>query len=134
MSGFRAFLVKSNALALAIGVIIGIALGTVVTSLVNDVIMPPVGLALGGIDFANLQVVLKAASSNTPAVAIRYGLLVNAIIAFVVIALVAYWIYSTFVREPAEAPAPAMKECPFCHESILAAATRCRYCTSELPA
>jgi large conductance mechanosensitive channel len=133
MSGFRAFLVQSNALALAVGVIIGIALGTVVSSLVNDVIMPPVGLALGGIDFASLQIVLKEASGDTPAVAIRYGLLVNAIIAFVVIALVAYWIYSTFVREP-EAPVPAMKECPFCHESILATATRCRYCTSELPA
>jgi large conductance mechanosensitive channel len=133
MSGFRAFLVQSNALALAVGVIIGIALGTVVTSLVNDVIMPPVGLALGGIDFASLQVVLKEASGDTPAVAIRYGLLVNAIIAFVVVALVAYWIYTRFVREP-EAPAPGMKECPFCHESILAAATRCRYCTSELPA
>ena len=133
MSGFRAFLVKSNALALAVGVIIGIALGTVVTSLVNDVIMPPVGLALGGIDFAKLQIVLKEASGDTPAVAIRYGLLVNAIIAFVIVALVAYWIWLRFVREP-EAPAPAMKECPFCHESILAAATRCRYCTSELPA
>jgi large conductance mechanosensitive channel len=133
MSGFRAFLVQSNALALAVGVIIGIALGTVVSSLVNDVIMPPVGLALGGIDFASLQIVLKEASGDTPAVAIRYGLLVNAIIAFIVVALVAYWIYTRFVREP-EAPAPEMKECPFCHESILAAATRCRYCTSELPA
>jgi large conductance mechanosensitive channel len=133
MSGFRAFLVQSNALALAVGVIIGIALGTVVSSLVNDVIMPPVGLAFGGIDFASLQIVLKEASGDTPAVAIRYGLLVNAIIAFVVVALVAYWIYSSFVRQP-EAPSPAMKECPFCHESILAAATRCRYCTSELPA
>lgn len=131
MAGFRAFLVQTSALALAIGVIIGIALGNVVSSLVTDVLMPPIGLLLGGIDFANLRLVLKDATDGAPEVAIRYGLLVNAIIVFAVVALVVYWIQKTFVPTPA---APPTRECPFCHETILAAATRCRHCTSELPA
>ena len=131
MHGFREFLLKTNALALAIGVIIGVALGTVVDSLVNDIIMPPVGLALGGIDFSELKVVLKEAVGGDPAteVAIRWGNFVNAVIAFVVIALVVYLISTTVVREPAPEEA---KVCPFCMESNAIGARRCRACTSEI--
>jgi large conductance mechanosensitive channel len=130
---FRAFLLKTNALALAIGVIIGVALGAVVTSLVNDIIMPPVGLLLGGIDFASLKIVLKAGDPTTE-VAIRYGAFINVVIAFVVIALVVFWIGRVFMKEPKAAQAPEMKTCPYCREQVPADATKCRACTSELPA
>src|SRR5690348_11263617 len=131
---FRAFLLKTNALALAIGVIIGAALGAVVTSLVNDIIMPPVGVALGGVDFANLKIVLKAATGGDPTteVAIRYGLFINAIIAFIVIAFVVFWISRTMIKPAPEAPTPSMKECPYCKETVFASATKCRYCGSNI--
>src|SRR3954454_8711037 len=105
MSDFRAFLLKTNALALAIGVIIGTALGTVVNSLVNDIIMPPIGVALGGVDFGQLKVVLKTAVNNDPTteVAIRWGAFVNSIIAFIVIAFVVFQISKMFIRDE---PAP----------------------------
>jgi large conductance mechanosensitive channel len=128
---FRAFLLKSNALALAIGVIIGGALGTVVNSLVNDVIMPPVGLVLGGIDFAAQKWVLKAAVNNDPAteVAIRYGTFINAIIAFIVIAFVVWQIGKMFIKEP---PAAEVKTCPFCKEANAVDASKCRACASSI--
>ncbi len=106
MRGFREFLTKSNALALAIGVIIGAALGGVVTSLVNDVIMPPIGWALGGVDFSQLKIVLGLNTAGEE-VAIRWGLLVNALIVFLIVALVVYWIGKLFIREPPPAgPTP----------------------------
>ena len=128
---FRAFLLKTNALALAIGVIIGGALGTVVNSLVNDIIMPPVGYALGGVDFSALKVVLKAAVNNDPTteVAIRWGAFVNAIIAFVVIAFVVWQISKMFVKE---APPEEVKTCPFCKEPNAADASKCRACASAI--
>ena len=128
---FRAFLLRTNALALAVGVVIGTALGTVVNSLVNDIIMPPVGLLLGGIDFSELKIVLKEAVGGDPAteVAIRWGAFVNSIIAFIVIALVVWWISRMFVRE--EAPAE-VKACPYCMEPNAVGATRCRACASSI--
>lgn len=128
---FRAFLLKTNALALAVGVIIGSALGTVVNSLVNDIIMPPVGLLLGGVDFSSLKIVLKEAVGGDPAteVAIRWGLFINAIIAFVVIAFVVWWISRMFIKE--EAPAK-VKTCPFCMEPNAIGATKCRACASTI--
>ncbi len=129
MGGFRAFLTKSNALALAIGVIIGTALGGVVNSLVNDVIMPPIGLLLGRVDFSALKIVLQADPDPAKEVAIRYGVFVNAVIAFIVIGLVVYWISKTFVPQ---APAAPTKACAFCKEMNAADATRCKFCTSEI--
>lgn len=128
---FRAFLLKSNALALAIGVIIGGALGTVVSSLVDDIIMPPIGLVLGGVDFSSLKLVIKAAVGGDPAteVAIRYGLFINAIIAFLVIAFVVWQLSKMFIRE--EAPARS-KTCPFCKEANAVDATKCRACASAI--
>jgi large conductance mechanosensitive channel len=134
LSDFRAFLTKSNALALAIGVIIGTALGGVVTSLVDDIIMPPIGLVLGGVDFADLKMVLQRGDGVDPAteVAIRWGSFVSALITFVVIAFVVYWIGKTLIREaPAEA-APATQTCPYCKEEVAGTATKCRYCGSTL--
>ncbi len=108
MSDFRAFLTKSNALALAIGVIIGAALGGVINSLVNDIIMPPIGYLLGGVDFTSLKIVLKEAVNGDAAteVAIRWGMFVNAVIAFVAIAFVAYMLAKALIKpEPDAAPA-----------------------------
>ena len=128
---FREFLLKTNALALAIGVIIGAALGAVVNSLVNDIIMPPVGLLLGGIDFTNLKWVLKAGVPGDPTteVAIRYGTFVNAVIAFIVIAFVVWRISKMFIKE---APAPDAKTCPFCKEPNAVDATKCKACASQI--
>jgi large conductance mechanosensitive channel len=126
LDDFRSFLVKQNALALAIGVIIGTALGKVVDSLVGDVIMPPVGKVLGGVDFSALSIDLGGG------VFVRYGATINTIIAFVVVALVAWQLTKLFIR-PAPEPAPvAMKTCPYCREDVIAEATKCRYCGSEI--
>jgi len=100
---FRDFLVKSNSLALAIGVIIGVALGSVVTSLVNDIIMPPIGLLLGNVDFAELKWVLQAAAGEAPEVAIRYGAFVNAVLSFVVVSLVVWRLSKLFIKEEPKA-------------------------------
>jgi large conductance mechanosensitive channel len=129
---FRAFLLKTNALALAIGVIIGAALGAVVTSLVNDIIMPPVGVALGGVDFANLKITLQAATADKEEVAIRYGTFINAVIAFIVIAFVVFWVSRTMIKPAPEEPTASMKQCPYCKESVFAEATKCRYCGSAI--
>lgn len=128
---FKGFLLKTNALALAVGVIIGGALGTVVNSLVKDIIMPPIGMALGGVDFSLLKIVIKAAAGGDPAteVAIRYGTFLNAIIAFVVIAFVVWQISRMFIKE---APAAEVKTCPFCKEANAADASRCKACTSAI--
>ena len=131
-SEFRMFLLKTNALALAVGVIIGTALGTVVNSLVNDIIMPPIGMLLGNVDFSQLKIVLKAAAAGAdPAteVAIRWGSFVSAIVAFVVIALVVLQISKVFIKE--EAPA-ATKTCPFCKEANAPDASKCRACASAI--
>lgn len=128
---FKGFLLKTNALALAIGVIIGAALGTVVTSLVNDIIMPPIGMALGGVDFANLKIVLQEATGGDPAteVAIRWGAFINAVITFIVIAFVVWQISKMFIKE---APPEEVKTCPFCKEPNAVDASKCKACTSAI--
>ena len=108
MGGFKEFLTKSNALALAIGVIIGGALGAVVNSLVNDIIMPPIGWALGGVDFAQIKTVLGTTSSGEE-VAISWGLFFNAVIVFVIVALVVYLISRMFIKE-GPPPGPTAEE------------------------
>lgn len=131
---FKAFLLKTNALALAIGVIIGIALNTVVNSLVNDIVMPPIGYLLGGVDFSSFKIVLKAATGGEPAteVAIRYGSLINAVIVFIVVALVVFWIGKMFIKTAPVAPPAPTKACPFCKEANASDASKCRFCTSEI--
>jgi len=134
-SEFKAFLLKSNALALAIGVVFGAALGTVVNSLVKDIILPPIGYALGGVDFADIKTVLAPAQGApgtegyVPEVAILWGVFIQNIIAFIVIALVVFLITKWIVKP---GPDPETKDCPFCREAVLAEATRCKYCGSEI--
>ena len=129
MRGFRDFLTKTNALALAIGVIIGTALGAVVNSLVNDIIMPPIGVLLGGVDFSALAIELKAAEGETAAVAIRWGAFINTVISFIVIAFVVFLIGKTMIKE---APPVPTKACPFCMEANAEAATKCKACASAI--
>ena len=127
LSDFIAFLKKTNALALAIGVIIGVALGAGVNSLVKDVIMPPVGWLLGGIDFASLTIALP--EKNGQVVTINYGTFINSVISFIVVAFVVFWIARMFIREEAAAPT---KACPYCREANAADATKCKYCASAI--
>jgi large conductance mechanosensitive channel len=109
-------------------VIIGVAMGNVVTSLVTNIIMPPIGLALGGLDFSQLKWVLKAGDSKTE-VAVSYGAFINVVIVFVIVALVVYVIASIFLRE---APAAPTKTCQYCKETVPADATKCRACASVI--
>jgi large conductance mechanosensitive channel len=134
LAGFKEFLLKTNALALAIGVIIGAALGAVVTSLVNDIIMPPIGYLLGGVDFSSLVYQLKpagldASGKPVPAVDIRYGQFINVVIIFIIVALVVYLIAKALIKEPVPEPT---KTCPACKEANAVDATRCKACTSEI--
>ncbi|MGZ6266436.1 MAG: large conductance mechanosensitive channel protein MscL [Candidatus Limnocylindrales bacterium] len=128
-SEFRAFLLKTNALALAVGVIIGVALGDVVHSLVNDIIMPPIGVLLGNVDFANLKIVLKTDADPLKEVAIRYGTFINTIITFVIVAFVVFMIARLLIKEP---PPADVKTCTFCKEPNAPDATKCKACTSTI--
>jgi large conductance mechanosensitive channel len=128
MGGFKEFLLKTNALALAIGVIIGAALGTVVSSLVNDIIMPPIGLALGGVDFADLRTEIGTSTAGEP-VYVNWGLFINAVITFVIVAVVVYLIARLFIKEPEPEPT---KACPFCLEGNHVDASKCRACASAI--
>lgn len=104
LKDFKAFLTKSNALALAVGVILGIALGAVVNSLVKDIIMPPIAMLTGGIDFNSMMIVLKDTGDPETTVAIKYGSFIQVLIQFVVIALVVFWITRLAIREEEAAP------------------------------
>jgi len=149
LKDFRAFIMRGSVIDMAVGIIIGIAFGAVITSLVNGVIMPPIGLALGNVDFTNLFVVLKQGSPVGPyatladaqsagAVAIAYGAFINTIVYFVIIAAVVFFgIVRPVARMQARRkvePVPTTKNCPYCATSIPIKATRCPNCTSELTA
>ena len=123
LSEFKAFLLTTNALALAIGVIIGAALGSVVTSLVDDILMPPIGKLIGGVDFATLAIDLGGGA------AIRYGAFLNAVITFIIVAFVVWQISRMFIKEPAP---EEVKTCQFCMEPNNVGATKCRACTSAI--
>jgi large conductance mechanosensitive channel len=126
---FREFVMRGNVLDLAVGVIIGGAFGKIVGSLVNDVLMPLIGLLLGGVNFSEQAVAVGAA-------AVKWGAFVQSIIDFLIIAFVVFWIVRTAnaMKKPAPAPAPTTKECPYCLTTIFLKATRCPNCTSELEA
>lgn len=133
LTDFKTFLTKSNALALAIGVIIGGATGKVVTSLVDDVLMPPIGLVLPKGDWRDAQIILSTATDaqgKATVNAIKYGHFLGAVVDFSAIALVVFLITRSLL--PKDAPAPAMKTCTECLESIPIDARRCRSCCFSL--
>ena len=139
MKEFKEFLLKTNALALAVGVIIGGAAGKVVSSLVADLLMPPIGLVLGRVDFCGLFLNLSGQKFDTLAAAraagaptMNYGLFVNTVVDFVIVAFCVFMITKLFLKEAPAAPGPAMKDCGQCGEKILAVAKKCRYCTSAV--
>jgi large conductance mechanosensitive channel len=140
---FREFALKGNAVDLAIGVIIGAAFGGIVTSLVNDVMMPPIGKLLGGADFSNLFLVLGngtypslKAAKDAGAATLNYGLFLNTIVNFLIIAFVLFLVVRGMNQmkrtEAAPPAAPTTKDCPFCAIAIPIAAKRCPHCTSNL--
>jgi len=143
---FREFILRGNVLDMAIGVIMGGAFGGIVTSLVNDLLMPPLGLLMGRVDFSNLYIVLLngstspapyaslTAATEAGAVTVNYGLFINTVINFLIIAAAVFWLvrgFNRFQKKPA-APAANTKDCPHCFTSIHLKATRCPNCTSEL--
>lgn len=147
---FKTFITRGNVVDLAVGIVIGVAFGAIVNSFVKDIIMPPIGLALGDVDFANMFAVLKegtvagpyaslAAAQEAGAVSINYGIFINTIISFIILAAVVFFfivrpIAKMHERQKAAeaAPAPDTKECPYCYTNIPIKATRCPNCTSEL--
>lgn len=135
ISDFRAFLTKTNALALAVGVIIGAAIGSVVSALVADIVMPIVGLLLPSGDWRLAKKVLSTATDSSGKItenAILYGHFAGTVIDFVLIAFVVFLIVRWIVKPAPAAPAVPMKSCPECLESIPAAARRCRACTASV--
>jgi len=144
---FKAFVMRGNVLDLAVGIIIGASFGTIVKSLVDDVIMPPIGLVLGNVDFANLFVLLKpglkapapyatvADAQAAGAVTINYGNFVNNVVTFIIVALAVFLIVRVANRlKPQDAATPTTKDCPYCRMAIPVSATRCPHCTSDLKA
>lgn len=143
---FKEFVMRGSVLDLAVGIIIGAAFTAVVTSLVNDVLMPPIGMLLGKVDFSNLFISLDGttydsltAAQEAGAATINYGLFIMAIVNFLIVALVLFLIIRQVNRmraaEEEEAPAPpTTKECPYCRLEVALEASRCPHCTSELKA
>ena len=143
---FKAFVMRGNVVDLAVGVIIGGAFGSIVKSLVDDVIMPPIGILTGGLDFSNQYILLRAGEKAPPpyatpaaakdagAVTLNYGAFLNAVLAFLIVAVAVFVIVrlvNRLQRQPAP-PTPDTRPCPYCTMTVSLAATRCPHCTSEL--
>ena len=140
---FKEFAMRGSMLDLAVGIIIGAAFGKIVTSLVNDIIMPPIGLLLGKVDFSNLFINLSGKTYNTlseakaaGAATINYGMFLNTVVDFLIVALVIFFIIRQInkLKRQQETPPVTTRECPFCCSAVSLKALRCPNCTSELKA
>jgi large conductance mechanosensitive channel len=146
---FKDFAMRGNVIDMAVGIIIGASFGAIIKSLVANILMPPIGLLLGDVDFANLFIVMKEGSTPAPyltlalaqeagAVTLNYGLFINSIISFLIVAFAMFLLIRSLNRlnqkeeEAAPPPAPTTKECPYCMTTIPIKAVRCPHCTSEL--
>ena len=143
LKDFKAFVMRGNVLDMAVGIIIGAAFGKIIGSLVEDVIMPPIGVLLGHVDFSNLffnlsgkDVATVAAAKAAGAATINYGIFLNTVINFLIVAFAIFVIVRMVSRmqKPAPAAAPTTKDCPYCLSAVPLQATRCGHCTSELRA
>ena len=142
LAEFKKFVMRGSVLDLAIGIIIGAAFGKIVTSMVNDIIMPPIGMILSNVDFTNLYVNLSGgsydslkAARDAGAATINYGVFLNSVIEFIIIALVVFLLVRSInklIAPPPTPAAPPTKECPYCLTAVPAKASRCPACTSEL--
>jgi large conductance mechanosensitive channel len=145
LKDFKEFVMRGNVVDMGVGIVIGAAFGAIVTSFVADVIMPPIGLLLGNVDFSGLFTVLKegkvpgpyetlAAAKDAGAVTLNYGVFFNTIMSFLIVAFSVFLVIRNVnrLKKKEEAPAPATKECPFCLSVISVKAVRCAHCTSEL--
>lgn len=138
---FKEFAMRGNVLDMAVGAIIGAAFGGIVTSLVNDILMPPIGLVLGKVDFVNLFISLSGrsypslkAAREAGAATLNYGLFFNTVLNFLIVSFAIFLLIRQVnrLRRPEAAPAPATRDCPYCLMSVPVRATRCPHCTSEL--
>jgi large conductance mechanosensitive channel len=146
LKDFKAFIMKGNVIDMAVGIVVGVAFGAIVSSLVKDVVMPPIGLALGKLDFSNMAIVLKegatpgpydslAAAQAAGAVTLNYGLFINTVITFLIVAFVVFFFIVRPIARmqgPKAVAAPTTRDCPYCFTTIPVKATRCPNCTSEL--
>lgn len=140
---FKKFAMRGNVMDMAIGVIIGTAFGKIISSLVNDILMPPIGRVMGNVDFSNLQISLTgktytslAAAKAAGAPTINYGLFLNTVIDFLIVAFVLYVVirFLNRMKKPEAPKAPDIKKCPECLSEIPIAAKRCKFCTSTVAA
>ena len=144
---FKEFAMKGNVVDMAVGIIIGAAFGAIVKSLVSDILMPPIGILLGNVDFSNLFLIIRPGAAPGPyttivdaqkagAVTLNYGLFINSIISFAIVAFAVFLVVRSINnlrrQEETPPPAPSTRECPFCLSSIPLKAVRCPHCTSEL--
>lgn len=145
---FKKFAIRGNVIDMAVGIIIGAAFGTIVQSLVRDILTPPLGLLTGNVDFANLFIVLREgaaapgpyatlqAAQDAGAVTVNYGVFLNSVFSFIIVAFAVFLLvrYINQLREPDEGPPPpkTIKKCPYCVSDVPIQATRCPHCTSEL--
>lgn len=128
---FKEFAMRGNVIDMAVGIIIGIAFGKVISSFVNDVIMPPIGVLLGKVDFSNLTLTIHEKTADSAAVVIKYGVFINNIIDFLIVAFTMFIVVKQLNRFKKQEQ-PNTKNCPYCCSSVAVKATRCPDCTSEL--
>jgi large conductance mechanosensitive channel len=131
---FKEFAMRGNVVDMAVGIVIGGAFGKIVSSMVSDVIMPPIGMILGNVDFSKLSIVLREKTATAEAVTIKYGLFINTVLDFVIVAFAIFMVIKQMNRlKKKEAPAEVTtKECPKCFSTIALKASRCPNCTSEI--
>lgn len=132
---FKEFAMRGNVIDMAVGIIIGAAFGRIIFSLVNDILMPPIGLVLGKVDFSHLAIILHQQTTAAPAVAIKYGVFINSVIDFTIVAFAMFIVVkqvNRFTESKEKSAEASTKDCPFCCSKIAAKATRCPACTSQL--
>jgi len=136
ISEFKEFAMRGNVVDMAVGIIIGGAFGKIVSSFVNDVIMPPIGMLLGNADFSSLAITLKEQTAEIAAVTLKYGVFINTVLDFIIVAFAIFIVIKQMNRlqkkDVAPAAAPTTRECPMCYSVIPIKATRCPHCTSEI--